>query len=276
MIDRDEEGSEEARRIPGDIEVDGVLRIADDTICEGNLTAPGGVILGQNVLIRGDVRTDGQVEIGPGSRIEGEVLPFQEETLDPLTPLNRGTQTTASASSAPADSTPETASQTEDHVHSQTLASALDVLLTLSLETGPEPGASPDALGLTEEALADTLEGAYRLIVDLYRDSDAKRPWGQVKVVDVLCKQVLPLVIPVNVTARAWDRVELRIGRPEPSAHRAEVPEDWTGPVATFVEQMVDTVRPSSWLTVQQVGPSVGSVGPEHLVLRLHFDEEPG
>lgn len=252
-----------------------MLRIADDTICGGNLTAPGGVILGQNVLVRGDVRTDGQVEIGPGSRIEGDVLPFREETLDPLTTLNRGAQTAASASGATVDSATETRGQPEDHVRSQTLASTLDVLLTLSLEAGPEPGAGPDALGLTEEALADTLEGAYRLIVDLYRDGDAKRPWGQAEVVDVLCKQVLPLVIPVNVTARARDAVELRIGRPEPSAHRDEVPEDWTDAVVTFVEQMADTVRPGSSLSVQQVGPSVGSAGPEHLVLRLHLDEKP-
>lgn len=275
MIDRDDNGSEEARRIPGDIEVDGVLRIADDTICEGSLTAPGGVILGQNVLVRGDVRTDGQVEIGPGSRIEGEVLPYREETLDPLTPLHRGSQLTTSASSATADSAPETASQTGDHVRSKTLASTLDVVLTLSLEAGPEPGAGPDALGLTEDALADTLEGAYRLIVDLYRDGEAKRPWAKAEVVDMLCKQVLPLVIPVNVTSRARDAVELRIGRPEPSTHRDEVPEDWTGPVATFVEQMADTVRPRSSLSIQQVGSSVGSAGPEHLILRLHFDEEP-
>lgn len=274
MIERDD-GSEEARRIPGDIEVDGVLRIADDTICEGSLTAPGGVILGQNVIVQGDVRTDGQVEIGPGSRIEGEVLPFREETLDPLTTLNRGTQAAASASGATVDSAPETASQTEDHIRSQTLASTLDVLLTLSLEAGPEPGEDPEALGLTDEALADTLEGAYRLIVDLYLDDDVKRPWAPAQVVDVLCTQILPLVIPVNVTARARDSAELRIGRPEQTAHRAEVPEDWTGPVANFVEEMVDTVRSSTSLSVQQVGPSVGSAGPEHLVLRLHFDEQP-
>lgn len=274
LIDRDENGSDAARRIPGDIEVEGVLRIADDTICEGDLTAPGGVILGQNVLVRGDVHTEGQVEVGPGSRIEGEVLPLREETLDPLATLNRGTQAAEATSAATLEGVPEATGEAEDHVRSQTLASTLDVLLALSLEASPEPQADPDALGLSEEALVDTLEGAYRLIVALYRDGDVKRPWEPAQVVDVFCKQVLPLVVPVTVQARARDAVELRIGRPGPSPHRGEVPDDWTGPVAAFVEQMANTVRPRSPVTVQQVGPSVGSAGPEHLVLRLHFDEK--
>lgn len=267
MIDHTgSDADKEPRRIPGDIEVEGVLRIADDTICEGNLIAPGGVVLGARVTVQGDVYTDGPVEMGPDARIEGRVCPAESaktsasepetSTFDPaslIAPPTGDPQQGDSDDEAP-----------ERRLESKALASTLDILLTLSLQ----PGNEQRELGLRDDALADLLEGVYQLVVDLYRDGDPARPWDRSEIAGILVQQVLPLVLPVSLQGQDATALKVRIGRPEATNQRPTVPPTWPKAVTAFLEHVVATVDPAAQVDlVSPEGPSRAVQGPDAIAV---------
>ncbi len=274
-----------------DIEVEGVLRIGDNCVCEGDLIATAGIILGDGVTVRGDIFTDGSVQVGHGCRILGEIRPVSqasgraqadrsasdpdapepggdpeasdaseapeasdapepsdtEEELAPSSPLAPG-----SASGQPPGSTPDSTPQhnvrlePSPELKSSALRSTLEALLMLAWndpERRPDESVS-NRWGLREDALEDLLEGAYTLIIDLYRDGKIKRPWGPSDVIDILLRQVAPLIVPTSVQADGTDRARLRVRRP-PLLSRDEDTTGWPEPTMALLEALLQTVRPS-------------------------------
>jgi hypothetical protein len=69
-------------RITRDLRVSQMLRLTPDTICEGDVHAPEGLVLPERVVIEGDVYTDGPVDLGPDCRVEGRIRPTRTENAD--------------------------------------------------------------------------------------------------------------------------------------------------------------------------------------------------
>lgn len=275
-----------------DIEVEGVLRIGNNCVCEGDLIATAGIILGDGVTVRGDLFTDGPVQVGHGCRILGEIRPVSqasgraktsrsasdpdaaeagggrqppeapeapeapapsdaEEDLAPSSPVPPGSasgQTPGPAPGSTPDSIPQHNVRLEPspELKSSALRSTLEALLMLAWD---DPGqrqeeSASNRWGLREDALEDLLEGAYALIVDVYRDGKIKRPWGPADVIDILLRQVAPLVVPTSVQADGTDRARLRVRRP-PLLSRGGATAGWPEPTMALLEALLQTVRPS-------------------------------
>lgn len=62
-------------RVPGEIRVDGLLRLAPDTLYESDVHAAGGLVAKPGSIVAGDVYTDGPVELAPTARIGGRIRP---------------------------------------------------------------------------------------------------------------------------------------------------------------------------------------------------------
>lgn len=248
------------RRIAGDIEVDGVLRIADDTVCEGDLTAPAGVVLGARCHVLGDIYTDGPIELGPGARVDGDLLPASPtEPLDPLAEVSptsspEATSSTSGPRAADGLDTPEAA---RARVESTALASTVDVLLTIALEATAD---DTDALGIDDAALDDLLEGTYHLITDLYRDGDTSRPWSRDELDTVLVQRVLPSLLPVTLEGRDDRALQLRVARPTPEGIDGPTPPDWVEPTLRIIEHLARTVRPAA--RIERLPPANEAPGP--------------
>lgn len=69
------EPSESGSRVPGEIRVDGLLRLAPDTLYESDVHARGGLVAKPGSIVAGDVYTDGPVELAPTARIGGRIRP---------------------------------------------------------------------------------------------------------------------------------------------------------------------------------------------------------
>lgn len=267
--DGDTDKDSDARRIHDDVEVDGVLRIADDTVCEGDLIAPGGVILGERVRVEGDVYTDGAVEMAPGARIEGDVIPLTNgHALDATAEIGP-TEEAQRVDQAASDRPDEQATPGRSRLEASALASTLDVLLTLALDHGEEDR----PMGLRADALDDLLEGAYHLMVDLYRDGDAARPWPMRDVTAILIQQVLPLVLPVRLEGRDERALQLHVGRPQVGTHRDEVPPRWPEAVVAFLEHVTGTLDGSAEADlISPEGKARGPQGPSSIAVLLRFN----
>lgn len=64
-----------AARVRGEVRVDGLLRLAPDTLYEADVHAPGGLVARSGSIVAGDVYTDGPVQLAATARIGGRVLP---------------------------------------------------------------------------------------------------------------------------------------------------------------------------------------------------------
>lgn len=73
---------DEPTRITMDLRVDEMLCLSPDTVLEGDVHAPEGVILPERVTVEGDVYTDGPVELGPDCRVEGDIQPSDPDRAD--------------------------------------------------------------------------------------------------------------------------------------------------------------------------------------------------
>lgn len=72
---RSDDASHPGSRIPGEIRVEGMLRLAPDTLYEGDVHAPGGLVARPGAIVAGDVYTDGPVQLAATARIGGRVRP---------------------------------------------------------------------------------------------------------------------------------------------------------------------------------------------------------
>lgn len=68
-----EPAGEDASRVADEIRVQGLLRLAPDTVYEGDLHAPEGLVVPEGTVVEGDVYTDGHLELAEASRICGQV-----------------------------------------------------------------------------------------------------------------------------------------------------------------------------------------------------------
>lgn len=75
-------GSDLGSRVPGEIRVEGMLRLAPDTLYEGDVHARGGLLATPGSIVAGDVYTDGPVQLAATARIGGSVRPSQADHAD--------------------------------------------------------------------------------------------------------------------------------------------------------------------------------------------------
>lgn len=75
-----EDAAGSGSRIPGEIRVEGMLRLAPDTLYEGDVHAPGGLVARPGSIVAGDVYTDGPVQLAATARIGGRVRPATAST----------------------------------------------------------------------------------------------------------------------------------------------------------------------------------------------------
>jgi hypothetical protein len=72
-----------ASRVAGEIRVEGMLRLAPDTLYESDVHAPGGLVARPGSIVVGDVYTDGPVQLAATARIGGRVRPSRREEARP-------------------------------------------------------------------------------------------------------------------------------------------------------------------------------------------------
>jgi len=70
-------------RVRGEIRVEGLLRLAPDTLYEDDVHAAGGLVARPGSIVAGDVYTDGAIQLAPTARIGGRVRPTQAGSASP-------------------------------------------------------------------------------------------------------------------------------------------------------------------------------------------------
>lgn len=250
--------------------------MADNTVCEGDVVAPKGVILGDCVLVEGDVYTDGAVELGAGAHIEGQIRPMQqiEATTDGANPTETR-EGSSEPEASPAEVTGATipgpsevrtqkiaSPRSETELELTTLGSTFRLMLDLAKEHGVEP--SPDRVwGLEPGALEDLVKGALVLVSEVYLERLPTPPWPRDILVEVVFGRALASVVPATVEGIDEDTARLRLGRPDVSRST----EGWPTRVVSLIRQLGEAARPGLRATLEEAA----SPDPDEIALELEF-----
>lgn len=234
-----------------------MFHLAPCTVCEGDVYAPGGLLMGREAVVLGDVYTDGTVELGQGAAIHGQVRPSQaaaarEDPLQTPSPAPESLQTaelrledTGQIASPGAAATP----RSETELELSALKSTVELLFDLAEDHGTEPREGT-VWGLKADALSDLMDGILVLVADVFLEELPDKPWPADVVLDLVYGRAIGSHLPLRVEERSGKRARLRVGRPQ--ARKAGTSTGWPKRALSVLAQVGQAARPG--LTVEPLG----------------------
>lgn len=235
------------KHIHHDLVVDGILRLGDGFLIEGDVIAQGGVMFGDRVTVEGDLFTDGQVDLGTGCQIQGHIRPFHQAPGQPAPEgpraTDRGLGSRPTTAAAPIQ-------DAQAEMRFATVQATLDILRDLVWSEDPAElrDRGHRLPSIDPEALADLQAGLHDLLDEVYRDG-SDQPWTAGDIIQLLFQRIAPLILPVEVTRLAPDQATVEIARPR-QAIGDQGPGDWPVRTLALLNLLAQAAHPEVRLTL--------------------------
>lgn len=222
--------------------------LASRTVCEGDVHAPGGILVGEDAIVMGDVYTDGAVELARGAAIRGQVRPVQaapargegEGAAKVSVPLDAGTFGLRNRPRVAAPSNSPTP-RSETELELSALQSTVELLFDLAESHGVQAG-DEHTWGLQPDAFSDLMDGILVLVADVFLAELPEQPWPADIVLDLVYGRALASYVPLKVVERSKGHARLRLGRPQFSSKRSS--KGWPERAVQVLEHVGRAARP--------------------------------
>ncbi len=259
------------KHIHHDLVVDGILRLGDDFLIEGNVIAPGGIMFGDGVTVEGDIFTDGEVVLGTGCQVQGAIGPIHQA------PGRPGTEGPTLTEQGPGSQPKTPAAPIQDaqaEMPFATVQATLDLLRDLAWSEDPTELRAHDHRlpSLDPQALEDLQAGLHGLMDEIYRDGSGQ-PWTAEDIINLLFQRIAPMILPVEVTRLAPDQATLEIVRPR-QAIGDDGPADWPVRTLTLLNLLAQAAHPEARITPADDEDLLAEgADPDRMWATLHLPE---
>lgn len=261
------------KHIHHDLVVDGILRLGDDFLIEGNVIAQGGIMFGDGVTVEGDLFTDGEVDLGPGCQIQGQIRPFHQAPGQPEPQSHRATERGPGSQPRTATAPIQDAAA---EMRFATIQATLDILgdLVWSEDPGELRDRGHRLPSIDPQALEDVQAGLHELMDEVYRDG-SDQPWTAEDIIHLLFQRIAPMILPVEVTRLAPDQATLEIARPQ-QAIGDHGPADWPVRALALLNLLAQAAHPEARITPADVDELLADgADPDRIWATLHLPERP-